>query len=115
MKKVIFLSALILSSNVFAKDVIGTIKKIEPFYIEKTEVFNSEVVQFNYTPTAHTQYLDSYNLTKFLDSNKSSKIEDKDFKMITLEAEDKIVYTLKMSSDFDVKVGEKIKTNIENL
>jgi hypothetical protein len=107
MKKVIFLSALILSLNVSAKDVIGIIKEIKPFYTEKTEISPGPIVS-SYSDTA-------YNMQKFLDSIQITKVEDKEFKLITLEAEDKTVYTLKMSSDFDVKVGEKIKTNIENL
>lgn len=107
MKKVIFLSALVLSSNVFAKDVIGTIKEIKPFYTEKTEISPGPIGS-SYSDTA-------YDMQKFLDSVQYTKVEDKEFKMITLEAEDKTIYKLKMSSSFDVKVGEKIKTNIENL
>jgi hypothetical protein len=54
-------------------------------------------------------------MQKFLDSIQITKVEDKEFKLITLEAEDKTIYKLKISSGLDVKVGEKIKTNIENL
>jgi hypothetical protein len=116
MKKVIFLSALVLSSNVFARDVIGIVKEIKPFYTEKTEISPGPIVS-SYSEGAGpgTGPGTAYNMQKFLDSIQITKVEDKEFKLITLEAEDKTVYTLKMSSDFDVKVGEKIKTNIENL
>jgi hypothetical protein len=110
MKKVIFLSALVLSSNVFARDVIGIVKEIKPFYTEKTEISPGPIVS-SYSEGLGT----AYNMQKFLDSIQITKVEDKEFKLITLEAEDKTIYKLKISSGLDVKVGEKIKTNIENL
>jgi hypothetical protein len=115
MKKLIFLSALILSLNVSAKDVIGIIKEIKPFYSEKYESISYIPMSYGMVPTLNTPYISSLDMEKFLDSLSYNRVEDKKFKMITLEAEDKTIYTVKTPSEFDVKVGEKVKINIENL